>query len=126
MTRILVVDDSGTMRRIIRSALNSLGFTAVEEATSGADALAKIGAGGVDLVISDWAMPQMSGLDLLRTIRADAAHARLPVLMVTGIGEESDIAEAVATGVNGYLIKPFKPETLAEKIQQILGEGVKA
>jgi two-component system, chemotaxis family, chemotaxis protein CheY len=68
----------------------------------------------------------MSGLDLLRTIRADPAHARLPVLMVTGIGEESDIAEAVATGVNGYLIKPFKPETLAEKIQQILGEGVKA
>jgi two-component system, chemotaxis family, chemotaxis protein CheY len=126
MTRILIVDDSSTMRRIIRSALNTLGFTAVEEAASGADAVTKIGAGGIDLVISDWAMPQMSGLDLLRAIRADAAHATLPVLMVTGIGEESDIADAVEAGVDGYLLKPFKPETLAEKIQQILGGGVKA
>jgi two-component system, chemotaxis family, chemotaxis protein CheY len=126
MTRILVVDDSKTMRRIIVSALNTLGFTAVDEVATGAGALAKIGAGGFDLVISDWAMPQMSGLDLLRAIRADAAHARLPVLMVTGIGEESDIVEAIAAGADGYLIKPFQPEILAEKIQQILGEGVKA
>jgi len=114
------------MRRIIRSALTTLGFTAVEEAASGAEALAKLGASAADLVISDWAMPEMSGLELLRAIRADAAHARLPVLMVTGIGEESDIVEAIEAGVDGYLIKPFQPQTLAEKIQQILGEGVKA
>jgi len=126
MTRILVVDDSKTMRRIILSTLNTLGFAAVDEVATGADALAKIGAGGFDLVISDWSMPQMSGLDLLRAIRADAAHARLPVLMVTGIGDESDIVAAIAAGADGYLIKPFQPEILAEKIQQILGEGVKA
>ena len=126
MTRILIVDDSSTMRRVIRSALNSLGFTAVQEVPTGAAALAQIRTGGFDLLISDWAMPQMSGLELLRAVRADAAHGKLPVLMVTGIGEEGDIIDAVAAGVDGYLIKPFKPEDLAEKIQQILGEGVKA
>lgn len=126
MTRILIVDDSSTMRRVIRSALNSLGFNAVEEAPTGAAALEQIRAGGFDLLISDWAMPKMSGLELLRAVRADAAQGKLPVLMITGIGEEGDIVDAIAAGVDGYLIKPFKPEDLAEKIQQILGEGVKA
>ncbi|HEU5321576.1 MAG TPA: response regulator [Methylomirabilota bacterium] len=127
MTRILVVDDSATMRRIIRSTLNALGYQAVEEAAGGVAALTRIAAGGIDLLISDWAMPEMSGLELLRAVRADAAHAGLPVLMVTGIGEEADIAEAVTAGVAGYLIKPFQPETLAAKVQQILGgAGVKA
>ena len=126
MTRILIVDDSGTMRRVIRSALNSLGFTAVEEVPTGAAALEQIRTGEFDLLISDWAMPHMSGLELLRAVRADAAHGKLPVLMVTGIGEEGDIIDAIAAGVDGYLIKPFNPEDLAEKIQHILGEGVKA
>jgi two-component system chemotaxis response regulator CheY len=126
MTRILVVDDSSTMRRIIHSALNSLGYADVEEIASGKAALERIRAGGVSLVISDWAMPEVSGLDLLRAIRADNAHARLPVLMVTGNGGESDIVEAIAAGVDGYLIKPFPPEALAEKLRQVLGDKVKA
>jgi two-component system chemotaxis response regulator CheY len=126
MTRILIVDDSSTMRRIIHSALNSLGYADVEEVPSGAAALQRIRAGGISLVISDWAMPEISGLDLLRAIRSDKAHGRLPVLMVTGNGGESDIVEAIAAGVDGYLIKPFPPEALGEKLQQLLGDKVKA
>jgi two-component system, chemotaxis family, chemotaxis protein CheY len=122
MTRFLVVDDSATMRRIIKNNLKTIGFESVVEAEGAQAALAKIATGGVDFVISDWAMPEMTGLDLLRAIRANPAHAKLPVLMVTGNGQEEDIVQAVEAGVNGYVIKPFDPNTLAEKLQQILNE----
>ena len=122
MTRFLVVDDSATMRRIIKNNLKTIGFDAVVEADGGQAALAKIAAGDVDFVISDWAMPEMTGLDLLRAIRSNPAHAKLPVLMVTGIGQQEDIQLAVEAGVSGYVIKPFDPNTLAEKLHQILGQ----
>ena len=122
MTRFLVVDDSATMRRIIKNNLKTIGFESVVEAEGAQAALAKIATGGIDFVISDWAMPEMTGLDLLRAIRANPAHAKLPVLMVTGIGQQEDILQAVEAGVNGYVIKPFDPTTLAEKLQQILSQ----
>jgi two-component system chemotaxis response regulator CheY len=122
MTRFLVVDDSATMRRIIKNNLKTIGFESVVEAEGAQAALAKIATGGIDFVISDWAMPEMTGLDLLRAIRANPDHARLPVLMVTGISQQEDIVEAVEAGVSGYVIKPFDPTTLAEKLQQILSQ----
>ena len=122
MTRFLVVDDSATMRRIIKNNLKTIGFESVVEADGGQAALAKIAAGDVDFVISDWAMPEMTGLDLLRAIRGNPVHAKLPVLMVTGIGQQEDIVQAVEAGVSGYVIKPFDPNTLAEKLHQILGQ----
>ena len=122
MTRFLVVDDSATMRRIIKNNLKTIGFDSVVEADGGQAALVKIAAGDIDFVISDWAMPEMTGLDLLRAIRSNPAHAKLPVLMVTGIGQQEDIQLAVDAGVSGYVIKPFDPTTLAEKLHQILGQ----
>jgi two-component system chemotaxis response regulator CheY len=123
MTRILVLDDSATMRRIVRNHLQTMGFESVEEVDNGHAALAKIEAGTVDLLVSDWAMPAMSGLAVLQTIRASAKHSKLPVLMITGIGLEDDIREAVNAGVSGYILKPFDPKTLAEKVSQILSDA---
>lgn len=122
MTRILVVDDSATMRRIVRNHLQSMGFESVEEVETGHAALARIEAGTVDMLVSDWAMPAMSGLDLLQSIRRNPKHSRLPVLMVTGIGLEDDIRQAVEAGVSGYILKPFDPKTLAAKVKEILSE----
>ncbi|QHM75204.1 Chemotaxis protein CheY [Mixta theicola] len=117
--RFLVVDDFNTMRRIVRNLLKELGFNNVEEAEDGADALTKLRAGGFDFIISDWNMPNMDGLQLLQTIRADAALGKLPVLMVTAEAKKENIIAAAQAGASGYVVKPFTAATLEEKLGKI-------
>ena len=117
--KFLVVDDFSTMRRIVRNLLKELGFTNVDEAEDGVVALQKLGSGGFDFVVTDWNMPGMTGIDLLKAIRGDARIAKTPVLMVTAEAQREQIIEAAQAGVNGYIIKPFTAQTLKEKIDKI-------
>ena len=118
--KFLVVDDFSTMRRIVRNLLKELGFSNVEEAEDGVVALAKLKNGGFDFVISDWNMPNMTGIDLLRAIRADAALCNLPVLMITAEAKKENIIEAAQAKANGYIVKPFTAAVLDEKLNKIL------
>lgn len=117
--KILVVDDFSTMRRILRNLLQEIGFTDIQEADQGKTALAMLRAGKFDFVVTDWNMPEMTGIDLLKAIRADAALKKLPVLMVTAENIREQIIEAAQNGVNGYIVKPFNAATLKEKIDRI-------
>ncbi|MDO8843555.1 MAG: chemotaxis response regulator CheY [Methylicorpusculum sp.] len=117
--KILVVDDFSTMRRIVKNLLRDLGFTNTLEADDGKTALPKLKAGGIDFLITDWNMPGMTGLDLLKAVRADPDLAKLPVLMVTAEAKREQIIMAAQAGVNGYIIKPFTAATLKEKIEKI-------
>ncbi len=119
-TRILVVDDFATMRRIIRNLLQDLGFGSVAEADDGTTAWPMLQNGQFDLLITDWNMPGMPGLELLKTVRADARLAKLPVLMLTAEAKREQIVEAAQAGVNGYVIKPFTAEVLKSKLEKIL------
>ena len=119
--KFLVVDDFSTMRRIIKNLLNDLGYQNVTEADDGKTALPILQQGGIDFLITDWNMPGMAGLDLLKAVRADAKLSKLPVLMLTAEAKREQIVEAAAAGVNGYVIKPFTAETLKEKLEKILG-----
>lgn len=116
---ILVVDDFPTMRRIVRSLLKELGYTNVEEAEDGQDALSKLRAGGFEFVVSDWNMPNLDGLEMLKQIRADDALKSLPVLMVTAEAKKENIIAAAQAGANGYVVKPFTAATLEEKLNKI-------
>ncbi|SFT56505.1 chemotaxis response regulator CheY [Halomonas saccharevitans] len=116
---ILVVDDFPTMRRIVRSLLKELGFTNVEEAEDGQDALNKLKAGGFEFVVSDWNMPNLDGLEMLKQIRADDDLKELPVLMVTAEAKKENIIAAAQAGANGYVVKPFTSATLEEKLNKI-------
>ncbi|MBK8016979.1 MAG: chemotaxis response regulator CheY [Betaproteobacteria bacterium] len=118
--KFLVVDDFSTMRRIIRNLLKELGYTNVDEAEDGVAGLAKLRSGGFEFVVSDWNMPNMSGIDMLRAIRADAQLKHLPVLMVTAEAKKENIIEAAQAGASGYVVKPFTAVTLEEKINKIL------
>ncbi len=118
--KILAVDDSQTMRRIIINTLKRAGFEDVIEAEDGKDALAKLQTEIVNFVITDWNMPEMDGLTLVTNIRAMDKYKSLPVLMVTTRSVKEDIVEAMKAGVNSYIVKPFTPETLKAKIDQIL------
>ena len=118
--RILVVDDFATMRRIIRNLLQDLGFSNIAEADDGNTAWPMLQNGSYDLLITDWNMPGMPGLDLLKAVRADARLAKLPVLMLTAEAKREQIVEAAHAGVNGYVIKPFTAETLKAKLEKIL------
>jgi two-component system chemotaxis response regulator CheY len=117
--KILVVDDFSTMRRIVRNLLGDLGYTHITEADDGKSAWPLLQAGGFDFVVTDWNMPGMTGIDLLRHIRGDARIAKTPVLMVTAEAQREQIIEAAQAGVNGYIIKPFNAVTLKEKIDKI-------
>ncbi|WP_240125310.1 chemotaxis response regulator CheY [Thermomonas alba] len=117
--RILIVDDFSTMRRIVKNLLNDLGFTNTAEADDGTTALIELHKARYDLVITDWNMPGMPGIDLLKAIRADAALAKIPVLMVTAEAKREQIIEAAQAGVNGYIIKPFTAATLEDKLNKI-------
>ena len=121
--KFLVVDDFSTMRRIIKNLLHDLGYPNVTEADDGKTALPMLQSGGFDFLISDWNMPGMSGLDLIKAVRSDARLAKLPVLMLTAEAKREQIIEAAQAGVNGYVIKPFTAETLKEKLDKILGAG---
>lgn len=115
----LVVDDFPTMRRIVRSLLKELGFTNVDEAEDGQDALNKLRAGNFDFVVSDWNMPNLDGLEMLKEIRQDDALKNLPVLMVTAEAKKENIIAAAQAGANGYVVKPFTAATLEEKLNKI-------
>ncbi|MDQ7997036.1 MAG: chemotaxis response regulator CheY [Luteibacter sp.] len=119
--KILVVDDFSTMRRIVRNLLVELGFTntLIQEAEDGNAALALLRSQPIDLVVTDWNMPNMTGIDLLRAIRADAGLKSLPVLMVTAENNRDQIIAAAQSGVNGYVVKPFTAVTLKEKLDKI-------
>jgi len=117
--KILIVDDFSTMRRIIKNLLRDLGFTNTQEADDGATALPMLQVGNFDFLITDWNMPGMQGIDLLKAVRADANLASLPVLMVTAEAKREQIVEAAQSGVNGYIVKPFTAQTLEEKINKI-------
>lgn len=117
--KILIVDDFSTMRRIIKNLLRDLGFNNTHEADDGQTAMPMLKSGNYDFLITDWNMPGMTGIDLLRTVRADESLATLPVLMVTAEQKREQIIEAAQAGVNGYIVKPFTATTLKEKIDKI-------
>lgn len=117
--KILIVDDFSTMRRIIKNLLRELGFNNTMEADDGSTALPMLKNGSFDFLITDWNMPNMEGIELLRSVRADPALKTLPVLMVTAEAKRDQIVEAAQAGVNGYIVKPFTAETLKEKIDKI-------
>ncbi|MEI6413521.1 MAG: chemotaxis response regulator CheY [Pseudomonadota bacterium] len=117
--KILIVDDFSTMRRIIKNLLRDLGFTNTHEADDGSTALPVLRSGNFDFLISDWNMPGMTGIDLLKAVRADPRINKLPVLMVTAESKREQIIEAAQAGVNGYVVKPFTAATLEEKIKKI-------
>jgi len=108
------------MRRIIINTLNKLGHTDIVEAGNGREGVEKLGAGPVDVIVTDWNMPEMSGIDFVRAVRAAAATKDVPVLMVTTNAAKDDIVEALKVGVNSYVVKPFTPDTMKEKIQAVL------
>jgi two-component system chemotaxis response regulator CheY len=117
--KILIVDDFSTMRRIIKNLLRDLGFTNTQEADDGTTALPMLRNGDFDFLVTDWNMPGMTGLDLLKQVRADPKLAALPVLMVTAEAKRDQIIEAAQAGVNGYVVKPFTAQVLKEKINKI-------
>jgi two-component system chemotaxis response regulator CheY len=118
--RYLVVDDSPTMRRIVINALRTFGIEEIIEAEDGQDALSKLRSDKVDFVITDWNMPNMTGLELTKAIRSDDKLKSLPILMVTTRGLKQDIIEALQARVNNYVVKPFTPQVLKEKIDAVL------
>jgi len=117
--RFLVVDDSATMRRIVINSLSRIGYTEVAEAGDGEEALARFDA-SIGCVITDWNMPNMSGVELVRALRARPDGARVPILMVTTRSVREDILAAIEAGVNNYIVKPFTPQVLKEKLEILL------
>ncbi|MBI1363355.1 MAG: response regulator [Proteobacteria bacterium] len=120
--RVLVVDDFQTMRRIIINLLRQLGFNNVTEAQDGRAALERVRAEKIDLIISDWNMPNMTGIDFLKEVRKDAALKGIPFIMVTAEGKKENVIAAVQAGVNNYIVKPFNAATLKEKMTKVIGE----
>jgi two-component system chemotaxis response regulator CheY len=119
--KVLVVDDYSTMRRIIRNLLAQIGFADVEEASDGPTALRKLQSGGYTLVISDWNMEPMTGLQLLQEVRGNSQLKGLPFIMVTAESKTDNVVAAKQAGVSNYIIKPFNAETLKKKIESVLG-----
>lgn len=117
--KILIVDDMSTMRRIMKNALRQLGYNNIEEAEDGQIAFAKLGQWPVDLVVSDWNMPNMDGLELLKAVRADPTLRAMPVLLVTAQAEQKHVLEAIRAGASNYIVKPFTADTLKTKIDKI-------
>jgi two-component system chemotaxis response regulator CheY len=117
--KVLVVDDFPTMRRIVKNLLKQLGFENIDEADDGINALAKLKNGGFGLVVSDWNMPNMEGIDLLRAVRQEPSVKDIPFLMVTAEAEKEKVIEAIKAGVDNYIVKPFTAEVLKEKLEKI-------
>ena len=117
--KVLIVDDFSTMRRILKNILKQIGYSDIEEAEDGNCALARLRQGGFGLVVSDWNMPNMTGLELLKAIRADSVLNNMPVLMVTAEAKKENVIDAIQAGVNNYVVKPFTAVALKEKIEKI-------
>ena len=122
-TQVLIVDDYKTMLRIIRNLLKQLGFENVDEATDGQDALAKLRSGNFGLVISDWNMAPMTGLDLLKEVRADPRLKNTPFIMITAESKTENVTAAKQAGVSNYIVKPFNAETLRDKIEKVMPDA---
>ena len=120
--KILIVDDFSTMRRIIKNILKEIGYTNVDEADDGSTALEKLKDGGFDFIVTDWNMPIMPGIELLKAVRKDAKLKTLPVLMVTAEKSEQNVKDAVAAGVSNYIVKPFTAASLKERIDLIISK----
>jgi two-component system chemotaxis response regulator CheY len=120
--KILIVDDFSTMRRIMKNVLKQLNFVNIIEADDGSTALETLQREKIDLVVSDWNMPKMTGLELIKVIRSDDALKHIPFLMVTAEAQQENIIEAVKSGVSNYIVKPFTAETLSQKINQIFNK----
>ena len=120
--KVLVVDDFATMRKIVRNILKQIGFTNIVEADDGANAMAMIKEDSIDFVVTDWNMPNMTGLELLKNIRATEKAKNMPVLMVTAEGLSENVVDAVKAGVDNYIVKPFTAETVQAKIEQIFAK----
>jgi len=120
--RVLVVDDFATMRRIIKGVLKQLGFSNIVEAEDGDVALEELKKDEYGLILADWNMPNMSGLELLKAVRSDKNLQAIPFIMVTAEGQKDNILEAVKAGVSNYVIKPFTPETINEKLKKVFKE----
>ncbi|HOV98537.1 MAG: response regulator [Bacteroidetes bacterium] len=118
--KFLVVDDSLTMRRIVINALKTLGYEGIVEASDGKEAIAKLMTEGVNFVITDWNMPEMNGLELTKWLRSNPQFENIPILMVTTRGNKDDVIEAMKARVNNYIVKPFTPQGLKEKIEQVM------
>lgn len=121
--KILIVDDFSTMRRIIKNLLRDLGFSNTQEADDGQTALPMLKAGDFDFLVTDWNMPGMTGIDLLKAVRADEKLKSLPVLLVTAEAKRDQIIAAAQAGVNGYVIKPFTAQALQDKIEKIFNRA---
>lgn len=121
--RVLVVDDFSTMRRIVKNCLKQLGFEDISEANDGDVALQKLKSEKFDLIVSDWNMPKMMGIDLLRAVRADEALKNIPFLMVTAEAQKENVIEAAKAGVSNYIVKPFTPDQIESKLEVIFKKG---
>lgn len=117
--RVLVVDDFATMRRIVRNILRQIGFTNIVEADDGTSAWEVVNREKIEFIVSDWNMPQMTGIDFLRKVRASELHSEIPFLMVTAEAQQENIIEAVQAKVSNYIVKPFTAETMKQKIDKI-------
>jgi len=118
--KILIVDDFATMRRIVKNILRQIGFTNIQEADDGSTALEVLKTNTIDLIVSDWNMPKMTGLELLKAVRADDQLKQIPFLMVTAEAQKQNVIEAVKAGVSNYVVKPFTAEQISEKLEKIL------
>jgi two-component system, chemotaxis family, chemotaxis protein CheY len=118
---ILIVDDFESMRRIVKGTLKSIGFSNFIEAEDGVIAMKKLEKEKVDLIISDWIMPNMNGLDFLKAVKGNDKFKHIPFIMVTAEGQKGNVLEAINAGVNNYIVKPFTTETLRAKLQKVLG-----
>ena len=119
--KVLVVDDFSTMRKIVKNNLKGMGFSNIIEAENGQKALEELKKESVGLIISDWNMPVMSGIELLKAVRGDAGLKSIPFIMVTAEGQKDNVMEAAKAGVSNYVVKPFTPDTFSEKLQKVLG-----
>jgi two-component system chemotaxis response regulator CheY len=117
--KVLVVDDFATMRRIVKNVLKQIGFSDIVEADDGATALDVLKENQIDLIVSDWNMPKMTGLDLLKTVRGDESTKEIPFLMVTAEAQKDNVLQAVQAGVSNYIVKPFTADGVKEKLTQI-------
>ncbi|SLM29268.1 chemotaxis regulator transmitting signal to flagellar motor component [Desulfamplus magnetovallimortis] len=118
--KVLIVDDFATMRRILKNILKQLGFKNLLEADDGTTALESLERNDIDLIISDWNMPKMTGLELLKSVRASKKYAKVPFLMVTAEAQKQNVIEAVQAGVSNYVVKPFTAEAISDKLKKIL------
>lgn len=118
--RVLIVDDSATMRKIIRNNLKFAGYDDAIEAGNGVEGLSSLAANPIGLVLTDWNMPEMNGLEFTKAIRAQTQHKDLPILMITTVAEKENIMIAIQAGVTNYIVKPFDAETLKKKLEQLL------